>query len=68
MITPDKLLPQLALLSTLFVFAGAGAALVWLHRRVWQQNRYVIVLCAVRIAIYVPPIIWLDPFRPRYGG
>lgn len=64
-ITPDKLFAQLALLAVLGMFIGTGMTLLWRRKRAWQYDRYFVVLCAAWFVIYIPPIIWLDPFGPE---
>lgn len=64
-ITPAKILPQWALLFTVLVFGSTGITLLLQYKTVWKQYRYLLILCIAWLSIYIPPIIWLDPYGPE---
>lgn len=64
-ITPDRLVGQLALAGSLLILIVTLGTLVVSGKSIYRERRFLLLLCIIWLAVYTPPIIWLDPFGPE---
>ena len=66
MLTPARLLTQLAFTGTAVTLAAGAFWLSLRRKRIWRGHGEVVLLCAAWLTVRVPANIWLEPGNPEH--